>query len=291
MKHLLLLLLISTSICYAQQERIYKLKSNGKKLTKAQVDSLSAAYNNNLQYSMKQEQGQTVVEVDLPSAGDRANDKKTVVASESGTQLNPKKIIYTDTLGNVVTQEVFKEKLKSGIYLAAYQTEEDKITYFLMNKKKAEKESTAQMQNFRNKFISSQFPDFQLKKMDGTEISLASLAGKTVVINFWFIGCKPCIAEMPLLNEVVNHYKDKQDIIFLAPALDAQNELASFLGKHTFTYQILSSAKELTKKLDINSYPTHMIIDSKGIIKELMIGGKENIDKSLIESIDKIRGK
>ncbi|GHN01377.1 hypothetical protein WSM22_28660 [Cytophagales bacterium WSM2-2] len=202
----------------------------------------------------------------------------------------PKKI-YKDTLGNVITEEVFKEKIKSGKYSSSYQTEGDNVTYFLNNRQKAEKEFAERMQKIRDKTLNKAFPDFKLKRPDGSEVSSASLKGKTIVVNFWFIGCKPCIAEMPLLNKVVERYKGKSDIVFLAPALDEQDKLVPFLQKNTFTYQVLCSSNELGKNVGVYAYPTHLVVDANGIIKELMVGGTESIDQALITAIDKIVAK
>lgn len=201
------------------------------------------------------------------------------------------KPIYKDTLGNVISSEAFEEKLKSGIYSASMSSNEGKVSLILVNKKKAEREFIEQLNEFKKGLVNTRFPDFSLKKLDGSEANSKLLAGKTAVFNFWFIGCKPCVREMPLLNEVVNQYKDKPDVVFLAPALDEQEKLAQFFNNHTFSYQVLSSAKEFAQKMKISSFPTHIIVDSKGLIQEVMIGGREDINKVLTEAIDKIRVK
>lgn len=199
--------------------------------------------------------------------------------------------VYKDTLGNVISSEAFEEKMKSGIYSASMSSNEGKVSLILVNKKKAEKEFLEQLNEFKKGLVNTKFPDFSLKKLDGSEFNSTSLAGKTAVFNFWFIGCKPCIREMPLLNEVVEQYRNKPDVVFLAPALDEQEKLVQFFNDHTFSYQVLSSAKEFVKTMKISSFPTHIIVDSKGLIQEVMIGGREDINKTLIEAIDKIRVK
>src|SRR6186713_1068544 len=45
-------------------------------------------------------------------------------------------------------------------------------------------------------FVGCNFPDFKAKTISGDSISLNKLKGKIVVVNFWFDGCPPCIAEM-----------------------------------------------------------------------------------------------
>jgi cytochrome oxidase Cu insertion factor (SCO1/SenC/PrrC family) len=44
-------------------------------------------------------------------------------------------------------------------------------------------------------------PAFSLTSTDGSKVSLAGLAGKPLVINFWATYCPPCKAEMPLLEK------------------------------------------------------------------------------------------
>jgi thiol-disulfide isomerase/thioredoxin len=55
----------------------------------------------------------------------------------------------------------------------------------------------------------------KLADLDGKEISLASLKGKTVFLNFWATWCKPCVKEMPSMDKA---YKELQgdDFVFLA---------------------------------------------------------------------------
>lgn len=284
MKKIISLLVFVSHFCCAQQDISYKLKSNSKSITKAQVDSLLKAHGNNLQYTFSQEKGKTVVEVDVPSSQDQSTS-----TNDPGTQFRaPSKSLYKDTLGKVIGADAFKEKTRSGKYSFMYSMSGDTTTFLLVNKKKAEKEAADQLSAFKNKLVGKPFPYFKLKKLDGTEIDLTSLKGKTVVFNFWFIGCKPCVAEMPLLNEVVNHYKDRSDIFFLAPAPDESDKLTSFLLRHSFLYQALSSAQDLIKKLDISSYPTHVIVDPQGLIKEVMVGGRDDIDKLLKDAINKV---
>ncbi|MDA8432453.1 MAG: TlpA disulfide reductase family protein, partial [Nitrospiraceae bacterium] len=45
-------------------------------------------------------------------------------------------------------------------------------------------------------------PDFTLKDLRGNHVTLSSLKGKVVLLNFWATWCPPCVAEMPELNKL-----------------------------------------------------------------------------------------
>lgn len=60
---------------------------------------------------------------------------------------------------------------------------------------------------------------FSFTSLDGRRFELAALRGQVIVLSFWFVGCQPCQAEVPLLNKLVEQFHD-QNGVFLAPALD-----------------------------------------------------------------------
>jgi len=117
-------------------------------------------------------------------------------------------------------------------------------------------------------------PDFTVKTIKGEPISLAKLRGKVVVINFWFTSCAPCIAEMPALNRLVEEFKSR-DVVFVALARDDAGELASFLMKRTFNFNVVASANEIAETycVDIFGWPTSMLIDKGGTVRKITSGG------------------
>lgn len=131
----------------------------------------------------------------------------------------------------------------------------------------------------RNKLIQEsllgcKIPDFQATTIDGESISLASLKGKVVVINFWFTSCAPCIAEMPALNKLVAEFKGS-DVAFIAFARDDSAELTSFLNKRQFDFKIVASAEATARSFCTNifGWPTSMVVDKNGIVRKISSGG------------------
>ena len=129
-------------------------------------------------------------------------------------------------------------------------------------------------------------PDLALEDIEGRSVSLAALKGKVVVLNFWFIGCAPCVAEMPELNKLAGHY-DRDKVIFLALGTDKADNIRSFLKQHAFKYQMLPNAAGVAKDYKVNNYPTSIVIDQDGVIR-LIIGSDVRIGEVLAGEIDKL---
>lgn len=145
------------------------------------------------------------------------------------------------------------------------------------------KEAAAKKANLE-KMLNQPAPDFTLTDLKGKNWSLAALKGKTVVLNFWFTTCAPCIEEMPKLNMVKNKYAG-QDVVFLALCRDDSPAIKSFLKNHTFEYALFPKTQNVGKEYHVANYPTSMVIDQKGIIRFLQIGGND-IDQALATAIE-----
>lgn len=119
-------------------------------------------------------------------------------------------------------------------------------------------------------------PAFDLTSVDKKRRKLNAYLGKPTIYNFWFTTCKPCLEEIPLLNKVVEKYKDS--INFVAFTFENFDKVNSFLKKTKFDYEIIPNAQDLCNELKISSYPIHIITDHKGIIEKVYVGGSNIID-------------
>jgi thiol-disulfide isomerase/thioredoxin len=129
---------------------------------------------------------------------------------------------------------------------------------------------------------------FKHKKSCFKKYSLSKLKGKTIVMNYWFMGCQPCVREFPDLNEVVEKYKDNKNVVFLAVSVQGIEEnIKIFVKRKKFDYQIVATDFTLAKKQNIQLYPTNLIIDKTGKITFAVAGYRENIKDLLIEEIEK----
>lgn len=108
-------------------------------------------------------------------------------------------------------------------------------------------------------------PGFALEDMEGGKHRLEELRGKVVVLNFWFIECKPCLAELPHLNRLADAHRD-DGVVFLAPSVNERGPLEAFLVQRRFAYRVIPAAFELATSYEVKSYPSHVVIDQGGRI-------------------------
>ena len=56
-------------------------------------------------------------------------------------------------------------------------------------------------------------PDFELQDATGQKLSLRSLRGKPVLLNFWATWCAPCVEEMPSLENLAGRVGDSLHVV------------------------------------------------------------------------------
>jgi peroxiredoxin len=126
-----------------------------------------------------------------------------------------------------------------------------------------------------SKLVGNPAPDFTVTTIDGKKVSISSLKGKVVVLNFWFTQCPPCREEMPTLNTFVDKYKNNKDVVFLAPEVVPATTVADvqkFVKRVPFNYQIALGGQDAAKAYQVKVFPANFVIDKKGIVRMGYVG-------------------
>jgi thiol-disulfide isomerase/thioredoxin len=117
-------------------------------------------------------------------------------------------------------------------------------------------------------------PDFQLRDRDGKVLTLSTLRGKVVVLNFWATWCPPCRAEMPSM-ERLSQAMQGTDFVLLAINVEenARDAVADLLRKTPYTFPILYDEEAVVQALyGVYKFPESFVIRKDGIIDEQVIG-------------------
>jgi peroxiredoxin len=144
-------------------------------------------------------------------------------------------------------------------------------------------------QSFGQLKVGNKAPDFKLWTIDNNTITKKETANKVVVLKFWFTSCVPCITGIPTLNKLVKKYKDRDDILFIAPALDNKEKIQRFLSYYPFDFKITYNAIDVAQIYNPKGiYPTYVIIDKNGYIAYVDSQTKEINETVLEQEIKKL---
>ena len=112
-------------------------------------------------------------------------------------------------------------------------------------------------------------PDLEVGTLEGTPISLATLEGKVVILNFWATWCLPCIAEMPELAELQTEYREK-GVELVAVSEDregALEKICTFVADREFPFSVwLDPEMDFYYALELKGLPTTFVLDREGRI-------------------------
>jgi peroxiredoxin len=119
-------------------------------------------------------------------------------------------------------------------------------------------------------------PVFTLKDASNHEVSLASLRGKVVFLNFWASWCEPCREEMPSLADFARQM-DPRDTVFLAVSVDQDwPAVQSFIGTEPQPFRVLlDKDKAVSSAYGTTQYPESYVIGPDGRLVYKFIGARD----------------
>jgi thiol-disulfide isomerase/thioredoxin len=138
-------------------------------------------------------------------------------------------------------------------------------------------------------------PPFALKDMRGNTVSLESMRGKVVVLNFWTKTCGPCLEEMPDLAELAKVVGDRKDVAVVAVSVDegpddVKPTLQTVLrGEPPFQVLFDPESAIVRGKYGTRLFPETWFIDKDGIVRARFDGARDWSNPLVVDFIDALR--
>jgi thiol-disulfide isomerase/thioredoxin len=118
-------------------------------------------------------------------------------------------------------------------------------------------------------------PPFSVTTLDGRRISMDSLAGKVVLIDFWATWCGPCREALPHIRRIAQKF-DGQPLVVLSISLDSDEaKWKDFVGKNGMTwlqYRDGGFTGPIANQFSVKAIPATFTIDADGVLEDQHVG-------------------
>jgi thiol-disulfide isomerase/thioredoxin len=135
-------------------------------------------------------------------------------------------------------------------------------------------------------------PTFELTDLSGKTWKLATLEGKSVLINLWATWCGPCQGELQHLQKLYDTVKDRPGLQILTLNLDENVGLVEpYMKAKGYTFPVLPAFSYVTKLLDGFAIPQIWILDPKGAWRwtQIGFGGEPDWEGVMIQKMESVK--
>lgn len=115
-------------------------------------------------------------------------------------------------------------------------------------------------------------PSWSEPSLSGSRLTLRSLRGKAVYLNFFATWCPPCNEEAPAIDALQRTYGGRGLQVVGVDVLESSAKAAAFRNSHHLNYPVVVDGGVLRDQYDVNGLPVHVFIDRNGIVRRIVVG-------------------
>lgn len=136
-----------------------------------------------------------------------------------------------------------------------------------------------------DKWVGKPFSDFKVKDTTGRVWTKADIIGKPFVLNYWHTGCRPCIKEMPELNEWM---KICPDVTYFSTTWNTAEQIKKIVENRPFLFTHIADELFFFNLFKVQVTPTTLLVDKKGIIRYWEEGTSESKRAYLLDRLKEL---
>lgn len=131
-------------------------------------------------------------------------------------------------------------------------------------------------------------PDFTVEMTDNRTVTLSSLRGKVVLLNFWATWCPPCREELSHVQQQIIDRFAAQEFVFLPISRGEQRAtVEAFRAKTGYAFPMgLDPDETIYKRYATRFIPRNFLIDRTGRVVKVSVGYDETEFAELVQAID-----
>jgi peroxiredoxin len=136
----------------------------------------------------------------------------------------------------------------------------------------------------------SEAPAWSLPRLEGGDpLSLDSLRGRVVLLNFWATWCKPCEEEMPAMARLHRALGPRGLELVAVSVDDGRQEVVDFQERLALPFPILlDPEKRAARSYQTFRFPETFLIDREGVIVERYVGPKDWDAPAYVERLQRL---
>jgi thiol-disulfide isomerase/thioredoxin len=116
-------------------------------------------------------------------------------------------------------------------------------------------------------------PEFVLQSTEGAIRKLSNFRGKVVLVNLWATWCPPCVAELPVLDQLAAKYGDKGLVVLAVAGDEEVKAVHDFLKRSPVKFEVLLDPNgAIGTQYGITGYPETFFVDRQGRLQDKIIG-------------------
>ena len=129
-------------------------------------------------------------------------------------------------------------------------------------------------------------PDVELDLIDGKKFRLADCKNKVIVLDFWASWCGPCLQVMPQVDKVVREFANQQVELVAINLEETRDRIKAALNRMQIEPTVaLDHDGRVAEKYGATTIPQTVIIDRKGEVARLFVGGGPHFDEQIREAL------
>jgi RNA polymerase sigma factor (sigma-70 family) len=129
--------------------------------------------------------------------------------------------------------------------------------------------------------------DWSTTDLEGRPHALKDYRGKVVILDFWYRSCSWCVRSMPQVNEIAAHFVDKPVVVLGMNTDSKEEDGRAVVVKMRLNYANLK-AIGLPQKYKVQVFPTLVIIDQQGVVRDIHAGYSPTLKEDVVKSVDKL---